>query len=88
LNAIEEAKGLSASHRRLQLTQLQVADAGEGPNDGDESPRVLSLPEEVQQMVEKGAVEHGHAGLCWRLGREQSTLGMAERGGRRRTQCS
>jgi len=37
--------------------------------------RVLSLPEEVQQMVEKGLLSTGHARALLALGPEQSDAG-------------
>jgi len=78
LNAIEEARGYRRLIEDFQLTQLQVADAvGKDRTTVTNLLRVLSLPEEVQQMVEQGLLSTGHARALLALGPEHSTLGLA-----------
>jgi ParB family chromosome partitioning protein len=78
LNAIEEARGYRRLVEDFQLTQLQVADAvGKDRTTVTNLLRVLSLPEEVQQMVEQGLLSTGHARALLALGPEHSTLGLA-----------
>jgi ParB family chromosome partitioning protein len=62
LNAIEEARGYRKLIDEFRLTQQQVAEAvGKDRTTVTNLLRVLSLPEQVQQMVEGGAISTGHA---------------------------
>ena len=62
LNAIEEARGYRRLIDEFQLTQQQVADAvGKDRTTVTNLLRVLSLPEQVQQMVQQGVLSLGHA---------------------------
>jgi ParB family chromosome partitioning protein len=62
LNAIEEARGYRKLIEEFRLTQQQVAEAvGKDRTTVTNLLRVLSLPEQVQQMVEGGAISTGHA---------------------------
>jgi ParB family chromosome partitioning protein len=62
LNAIEEARGYRKLIEDFRLTQQQVADAvGKDRTTVTNLLRVLTLPEQVQQMVEGGLISPGHA---------------------------
>lgn len=62
LNAIEEARGYRRLIDEFQLTQQQVADSvGRDRTTVTNLLRVLSLPEQVQQMVEQSVLSLGHA---------------------------
>lgn len=89
LNAVEEARGYRRLIDDFQLTQQQVADAvGKDRTTVTNLLRVLTLPEEVQQMVERGELTSGHARALLalapqhsvvELAKEASTLGMSVR---------
>jgi ParB family chromosome partitioning protein len=69
LNAIEEARGYRRLIDEFRLTQQQVADAiGKDRTTVTNLLRVLSLPEQVQQMVEQGVLSLGHARALLSLG--------------------
>lgn len=69
LNAIEEARGYRRLIDEFQLTQQQVADAvGKDRTTVTNLLRVLSLPEQVQQMVQQGVLSLGHARALLALG--------------------
>lgn len=62
LNAIEEARGYRKLIEEFRLTQQQVAEAvGKDRTTVTNLLRVLSLPEQVQRMVEAGSISTGHA---------------------------
>jgi ParB family transcriptional regulator, chromosome partitioning protein len=69
LNAIEEARGYRRLIDEFRLTQQQVADAiGKDRTTVTNLLRVLTLPEQVQQMVEQGVLSLGHARALLSLG--------------------
>ena len=79
LNAIEEARGYRRLIDDFQLTQQQVAEAvGKDRTTITNLLRVLGLPEQVQQMVEQGALTTGHARALLALGPEHSPLRLAD----------
>jgi ParB family transcriptional regulator, chromosome partitioning protein len=79
LNAIEEARGYRRLLDDFQLTQQQIADAvGKDRTTVTNLLRVLSLPEQVQQMVETGTLSAGHARALLALGSGHSVLGLAK----------
>jgi len=62
LNAIEEARGYRRLIDEFQLTQQQVAESvGKDRTTVTNLLRVLSLPEQVQQMVQANILSLGHA---------------------------
>ena len=82
LNAIEEARGYRRLIDEFQLTQQQVAEAvGKDRTTVTNLLRVLALPEQVQQMVESGALTTGHARALLALGAAAFAVRLAERGG-------
>jgi len=79
LNAIEEARGYRRLLDDFQLTQQQVADAvGKDRTTVTNLLRVLSLPEQVQEMVETGTLSAGHARALLALGPGHSVVGLAK----------
>jgi ParB family chromosome partitioning protein len=78
LNAIEEARGYRRLIEEFRLTQQQVAEAvGKDRTTVTNLLRVLSLPEQVQQMVEGGAISTGHARALLALNDAQQSLRLA-----------
>jgi ParB family transcriptional regulator, chromosome partitioning protein len=78
LNAIEEARGYRRLIDEFQLTQQQVADGvGKDRTTVTNLLRILSLPEPVQQMVERGALSPGHARALLALNAPHSTTDLA-----------
>ena len=78
LNAIEEARGYRRLIDDFQLTQQQVAEAvGKDRTTVTNLLRVLSLPDQVQQMVESGAISTGHARALLALNDAQQSLRLA-----------
>lgn len=62
LNALEEAEGYQRLIDEFGLTQQQVADAvGKDRTTITNLLRVLSLPQTIREMVEKGLLSTGHA---------------------------
>lgn len=79
LNAVEEARGYRRLIDDFQLTQQQVADAvGKDRTTITNLLRVLTLPEQVQQMVESGELSSGHARALLALAAQHSLLGVAK----------
>jgi ParB family chromosome partitioning protein len=79
LNAIEEARGYRRLIEDFQLTQQQVAEAvGKDRTTITNLLRVLGLPEQVQQLVERGSLTTGHARALLALGPEHSAVRIAE----------
>ena len=79
LNAIEEARGYRRLIDDFQLTQQQVAEAvGKDRTTITNLLRVLGLPEQVQLLVEQGALSTGHARALLALGPEHSPLRLAD----------
>ncbi len=78
LNAIEEARGYRKLIEEFRLTQQQVAEAvGKDRTTVTNLLRVLSLPDQVQQMVEGGAISTGHARALLALNDAQHSLRLA-----------
>jgi ParB family transcriptional regulator, chromosome partitioning protein len=78
LNAIEEARGYRQLIEEFRLTQQQVAEAvGKDRTTVTNLLRVLSLPEEVQQMVEGATISAGHARALLALNDPPASLRLA-----------
>jgi ParB family chromosome partitioning protein len=78
LNAIEEARGYRRLIDDFKLTQQQVAEAvGKDRTTITNLLRVLSLPEQVQRMVEQGVLTTGHARALLALDTADSALAIA-----------
>lgn len=72
LNAIEEAMALQRLGDEFKLTHQQIAKiVGKSRATISNLLRLLSLPAEVKQMVEKGALEMGHARAILSLDEER-----------------
>ncbi|HEY9227812.1 MAG TPA: ParB/RepB/Spo0J family partition protein [Gemmatimonadaceae bacterium] len=79
LNAIEEGRGYKRLIDEFHLTQQEVADAvGKDRTTVTNLLRVLSLPAEIQQMVEDGSLSAGHARALLALGQQHSAVGLAK----------
>jgi ParB family transcriptional regulator, chromosome partitioning protein len=62
LNAIEEAMALQRLNQEFTLTHEQIAAiVGKSRTTVTNSLRLLSLPQRIKQLVEKGELEMGHA---------------------------
>jgi ParB family chromosome partitioning protein len=80
LNAIEEARGYKRLIDEFELTQQQVADAvAKDRTTVTNLLRVLTLPTEVQSLVEAGDLSVGHARALLALPETHSTLEFARR---------
>jgi ParB family chromosome partitioning protein len=89
LNALEEARGYRRLIDEFQLTQQQVAEAvGKDRTTVTNLLRILSLPEEILSLVERGALTSGHArallalsdaGLATELAKSVATDGLSVR---------
>lgn len=78
LNAIEEARGYRRLIDDFSLTQQQVADAvGKDRTTVTNLLRLLSLPEDVQRMVENGSLSSGHARALLALASPDSVVELA-----------
>lgn len=78
LNPIEEARGYRRLIDEFQLTQQQVADAvGKDRTTVTNLLRVLSLPAQVQQMVQQGMLSLGHARALLALGTASAAADLA-----------
>ncbi len=78
LNAIEEARGYRRLIDEFKLTQQQVAEGvGKDRTTVTNLLRVLTLPAEVQRMVESGALSSGHARALLSLTAKQSPAKIA-----------
>jgi ParB family chromosome partitioning protein len=78
LNAIEEARGYRRLIDEFQLTQQQVADAvGKDRTTITNLLRVLSLPDDVQNLVADGELSAGHARALLALAPPHSPLELA-----------
>jgi ParB family transcriptional regulator, chromosome partitioning protein len=79
LNAVEEARGYRKLIDDFQLTQQQVADAvGKDRTTVTNLLRVLTLPERVQEMVERGELSSGHARALLALASQHSVVDLAK----------
>lgn len=62
LNPIEEAKGFDRLKREFGLTQEEISGVtGKARSTVANAMRMLSLPDEVKQMIAEGVIEKGHA---------------------------
>ena len=78
LNAIDEARGYKRLIDEFGLTQQQVADVvAKDRTTVTNLLRVLSLPAEVQSLVESGDLSVGHARALLALPADCSALGFA-----------
>jgi ParB family chromosome partitioning protein len=74
LNPIEEGIALQRLQQEFQLTQQQVADAvGKSRVSITNLLRLMSLPEDVKLLLERGDLEMGHARALLGLPAEQQT---------------
>lgn len=79
LNAVEEARGYRRLIDDFKLTQQQVAEAvAKDRTTVTNLLRVLTLPEQVQQMVETGELSSGHARALLALAPQHSVVGLAK----------
>ncbi len=79
LNPIDEARGYRRLIEEFALTQQQVAEAvAKDRTTVTNLLRVLSLPEQIQNMVEQGALSVGHARALLSLAPPHSPLEVAE----------
>jgi ParB family chromosome partitioning protein len=79
LNAIEEARGYRRLIDEFSLTQQQVADVvGKDRTTVTNLLRVLSLPDDVQTLVQNGALSTGHARALLALPASQSATKTAK----------
>lgn len=78
LNPLEEARGYRRLLDEFQLTQQQVADAvGKDRTTVTNLLRVLTLPSEVQTMVEDARLSTGHARALLALGADHNPREVA-----------
>ena len=78
LNSVEEARGYRQLMEQFQLTQQQVAEAvGKDRTTVTNLLRMLSLPSQVQDMVEHGVLTSGHARALLALAPNHSAVGLA-----------
>ncbi|MEZ2745814.1 ParB/RepB/Spo0J family partition protein [Halopseudomonas bauzanensis] len=74
LNPIEEAIALQRLQQEFELTQQQVADAvGKSRVTITNLLRLMSLPDDVKLLLERGDIEMGHARALLGLPTEQQT---------------
>lgn len=79
LNPLEEARGYRRLIDDFHLTQQQVAEAvGKDRTTVTNLLRVLTLPEQVQELVEKGNLSSGHARALLALTPPHSVVGLAK----------
>jgi len=80
LNVIEEAQGYRTLVNRFGLTQEQVAQrVGKGRPTVANALRILTLPEEVKELVSNGALSAGHAKVLTGLEIEKEQALLAKR---------
>src|SRR5690349_18232942 len=79
LNAVEEARGYRRLIDDFQLTQQQVAEAvGKDRTTVTNLLRILTLPERVREMVERGELSSGHARALLALDARDSIVELAK----------
>jgi ParB family chromosome partitioning protein len=79
LNPLEEARGYRRLIDDFQLTQQQVAEAvGKDRTTVTNLLRVLTLPSQIQEMVERGDLSSGHARALLALSGQHSLVGLAK----------
>lgn len=80
LNPIEEAKGYSRLMGEFGLTQDLVSrSVGKDRSSIANIVRLLSLPKEVQQIIESGAISLGHAKVLAGLSTAEAQLQLAQK---------
>jgi len=80
LNPIEEAAGIRDLMERCGYTQeLAAQRVGRSRPAVANLLRLLSLPEEIQQMVKQGALSAGHARVLAGIAGEHAQLALAQR---------
>lgn len=78
LNSVEEARGYRQLMEQFHLTQQQVAEAvGKDRTTVTNLLRILSLPAQVQDMVERGVLTSGHARALLALAPNHSAVDLA-----------
>lgn len=78
LNAIEEAEGFRALIEEHGLTQEEVSQrVGRSRSSVANSLRLLTLPDELRELVERGAFSPGHARAVMKLKSERQQLTAA-----------
>ena len=78
LNPIEQAQGFKMLQEEFGLSQEEVAErVGLSREAVSNSLRLLQLPMEVRQMIEKGKLTAGHSRVLLRLDSEQEQIKMA-----------
>ncbi len=97
LNSIEEARGYERLQREFNLTHQQIADAvGKERSTVTNLLRLLSLPEEVQHLLEQDRLSMGHARallpitdarLATRIARDIATQDLSVRETERRVRA-
>ncbi len=79
LNPMEEAEGYRALADQFGLTQDQIANkVGRSRPAVANALRLLTLPDKVRELVERGALSAGHARALLALGDEQAIEALAE----------
>ena len=79
LNPIEEARGYRRLIEEFRLTQQQVGEAvGKDRTTVTNLLRVLSLPEQIQERVESGALTLGHARALLAAGNSPALMRLAD----------
>ena len=80
LNSMEEARALSQLHGEFGLTQDQVSDAvGKDRSTIANLLRLLTLPREIQDLIESDQVTLGHAKVILGLKKGEDQLNIAKR---------
>lgn len=79
LNPLEEARGYQELAQKFGLTQEQVAQkVGRDRSTVANSLRLLSLPGEIQQMIESGRLSAGHARALLSVSDRRRQLSLAQ----------
>lgn len=80
LNPMEEARAYSQLIREFGLTQEQVAHSvGKDRSSVANALRLVSLPQEIQSLIEVGTLSFGHAKVLCGLKDAQAQLRLAQR---------
>lgn len=78
LNSIEEARGYQRLHREFSLTHQQIAEAvGKERSTVTNLLRLLSLPDDVQQLLEQNRITMGHARALLAVADGRTALALA-----------
>ena len=80
LNPIEEAQGYQELMDQFGMTQESIAQiVGRSRSAVANSPRLLQLPEQIQQYLQEGAITTGHAKALAGFADEETMLACAAR---------